>query len=124
MPLPDVLVEMLKKLPKKGQVLDATNLRKAWHKAGVAAGLGTLTKVEGKTDPRYDGLTIHDLRRSAIKNLIKAGVNEKVAMSISGHKTRDVFDAITSWIRKMLLMQCLKFSNFQQRISCRTVKDH
>jgi len=37
-------------------------------------------------------LIIHDLRRSAIKNLMKAGVNEKVAMSISGHKPRDVFD--------------------------------
>jgi len=92
LPLPDILVKMLKRLPKDGPVLDATNLRKAWHKACAAAGLGTLTEVEGKPDPRYNGLTIHDLRRSAIKNLMKAGVNEKVAMSISGHKTRDVFD--------------------------------
>jgi integrase len=92
-PLPDVLVTMLKRLPKKeGTVFDATNLRKAWHKACVAAELGTFTEVEGKSDPRYNGLIIHDLRRSAIKNLMKAGVNEKVAMSISGHKTRDVFD--------------------------------
>jgi len=91
-PLPDVLITMLKRLPKDGTVFDATNLRKAWHKACVAAGLGTFTEVEGKPDPRYNGLIIHDLRRSAIKNLMKAGVNEKVAMSISGHKTRDVFD--------------------------------
>lgn len=94
-PLPDVLVKMLKKTPKaaqQGKVFDVTNLRKQWHKACVRAGLGTLTKVEGKADPRYDGLIIHDLRRSAIKNLMKAGVSEKVAMSISGHKTRDVFD--------------------------------
>ncbi len=91
-PLPDVLIAMLKRLPKHGPVFDATNLRKVWHKACTDAGLGTLTKVEGKPDPRYNGLTIHDLRRSAIKNLMKAGVNEKVAMSISGHKTRDVFD--------------------------------
>jgi integrase len=91
-PLPDVLVVMLDKLEREDPVFDDTNLRKEWHKACVAAGLGKLTKVEGKPDPRYNGLIIHDLRRSAIKNLMKAGVNEKVAMSISGHKTRDVFD--------------------------------
>jgi integrase len=72
-------------------VFHATNLRKAWHKACVTAGLGTLTEVEGKADPRYTGFIIHDLRRSANKNLMKAGVNEKVAMKISGHKTRAVF---------------------------------
>jgi len=92
-PLPDVLVEMLKKIEKKeGLVFDGTNLRKAWHKACAAAGLGTLEKVDGTKDKRYTGLIIHDLRRSAIKNLMKAGVSEKVAMAISGHKTRDVFD--------------------------------
>ena len=84
---------MLKQIkPKEGEVFDRTNLRKEWCKACVAAGLGTLTKVEGKADPRYTGLIIHDFRRSAIKNLMKAGVNEKVAMKISGHKTRAVFD--------------------------------
>jgi integrase len=92
-PLPNVLTERLKQVDKKeGRVFDKTNLRKEWHKACVLAKLGTLTKVEGKQDPRYTGLIIHDLRRSAIKNLMKAGVNEKVAMKISGHKTRDVFD--------------------------------
>lgn len=92
-PLPDVLVDLLKQIdPKEGLVFDSTNLRKMWHKACVAAGLGTLIDVEGKPDPKYHGLIVHDLRRSAIKNLMKAGVNEKVAMKISGHKTRAVFD--------------------------------
>jgi hypothetical protein len=92
-PLPDVLVRMLERIgPGEGTVFDATNLRKDWQKACVAAGLGSLTEVEGKPDPRYTGLIIHDLRRSAIKNLMNVGVNEKVAMKISGHKTRAVFD--------------------------------
>ena len=74
-------------------MFDHTNLRKEWMKACAAVGLGRIIEVEGKKyDPRYVGLTIHDFRRSAIRNLIEAGVPEKVAMSIRGHKTRSVFD--------------------------------
>ena len=68
------------------------SLKHSWRKACERVGLGKLVEIEGTKEMVWVGKIPHDFRRTAVRNMIRAGVPEKIAMAISGHKTRSVFD--------------------------------
>jgi integrase len=70
------------------------DIRDVWHNACIAVGLGQMIEVErkGKKVKVYQGKLFHDLRRTGVRDMVRSGINERVAMKISGHKTRSVFD--------------------------------
>jgi hypothetical protein len=45
----------------------------------------------GAFEVDVSGLIFHDLRRCGVRGLIRAGVSQKTAMTITGHKTISVF---------------------------------
>jgi integrase len=107
LPLSGELLELIERVAERRR-LDCTHVfhvdgnpigafRKSWSRACVQVGLGAKLPT-GEQTPRgrpvlaYRGLTPHDLRRSAVRNMVRAGIPERVCMALSGHKTRAIFD--------------------------------
>jgi integrase len=87
-PMTSLLRQLLQESIRGKQPDDLVLTRKDGRPVGDFRGCWeTATKNAGVA-----GLLFHDLRRTAVRNMIRAGIPERVAMQISGHKTRSIFD--------------------------------
>ena len=73
------------------------DFRKTWNKACRDTGLGYGYRISKKYVNQWQeklsaGPILHDFRRTAVRNMVRSGIPERVAMLISGHKTRSVFE--------------------------------
>ena len=66
--------------------------RRSWLTACVKAGLGTEIRTPaGKLIKKIGAKIPHDFRRTAVRNLERAGVSQSDAMKMVGHKTEAIY---------------------------------
>jgi integrase len=68
------------------------DFRGAWESACIEAGLYKVVKDEQGNGTKVPTKLFHDYRRTAVRDMVRSGTPERVAMEISGHLTRSVFD--------------------------------
>jgi hypothetical protein len=86
-----------------GWCVDSEVLPLEWRKVDFPAGEVRLDAFTTKNDGDHAGIAgrcpgrlVHDLRRTAVRNLVRAGIPERVAMQTTRHKTRSIFERSNS----------------------------
>lgn len=100
------------KLAMKNRVLGCDLV---FHREGKPIGSFYKTWKTACEKAHCNGILFHDTRRTAIRNLVRAGVPERVAMEISGHRTRSVFDRYNITSERDLREAAIKLGDYLSR---------
>jgi integrase len=82
----------LKQVLARRRRLRRTQDPRVFHRDGVPVRTWRTALRDACQKANVPHRLLHDCRRTAARNLIRAGVPERVAMLLTGHKTRAVFD--------------------------------
>jgi len=88
LPVSQPLREVLQRRQRRRRAGDPL----VFHRDGVPVRQWRTALRDACRKARVPHRLLHDCRRTAARNLIRAGVPERVAMLLTGHKTRAVFD--------------------------------
>ncbi len=88
LPLSGELLEIVERANDKRR-LDCSNV---FHLEGQPIGDFKRSWATACKAARVGKVLVHDLRRTAVRDMVRAGIPDRVAMTLSGHKTRSVFD--------------------------------
>ncbi len=107
------------------------DFRTTWENACVRAEVGRVVCAEcdkpavsgrqckhcGSKASHYSGLIFHDLRRTAARNLRRAGISETVIMRIGGWRTRSVFERYAIVNRSDIAEAMAKLQKSEQKLA-------
>ncbi|HEX3177954.1 MAG TPA: site-specific integrase [Methylomirabilota bacterium] len=86
-----VLLERRQAITRRCERAQARIIAHVFHRYGKPIKSLRRTWMTACKDAGRPGLLLHDLRRSAVRNLERAGISRSVAMKLTGHKTEAVY---------------------------------